>query len=44
MISDYHFRVNEEILEKIKKYAKEDGRLLNKEIECILKQYIQERK
>lgn len=38
-IISYHFRVDEDVLNNIKVFADEDGRLLNKEIEYILKQY-----
>lgn len=38
-IVSYHFRVDEDVLNNIKVFAEEDGRLLNKEIEYILKQY-----
>lgn len=42
MLHNYHLRIDKNILEKIKSFAKEDGRLLNKEIEHILKLYIQQ--
>lgn len=38
-VISYHFRVDEDVLNNIKVFADEDGRLLNKEIEYILKQY-----
>ena len=38
-IISYHFRVDEDVLNNIKAFAEEDGRLVNKEIEFILRQY-----
>ena len=42
-VISYHFRVDEEVLNNIKVFAEKDGRLLNKEIEYILRQYSIER-
>lgn len=42
-VISYHFRVDEDVLNNIKVFADEDGRLVNKEIECILNQYAIER-
>lgn len=38
-VVSYHFRVDEDVLNNIKVFAEKDGRLLNKQIEYILKQY-----
>lgn len=42
-IISYHFRVDEDVLNNIKTFAEQDGRLVNKEIETILRQYAIER-
>ena len=43
-ITAYQLRIDSEVINKIKEFAEEDGRSLNKEIEYILKQYINNRK
>lgn len=39
---NFNLRISEEINDKIVKIAKEEGRSKNKEIEYILKKYIEE--
>lgn len=41
-IVPYQLRIDVNVINKIKEFAEEDGRSLNKEIEYILKQYISE--
>lgn len=36
----YQLRIDTQVMEQVKKLADEDGRSINKEIEYILKQYI----
>ena len=39
-ITAYQLRIDTDVIDKIKEFAQQDGRSLNKEIEYILKQYI----
>lgn len=39
-IAPYQLRIDINVINKIREFAEEDGRSLNKEIEYILKQYI----
>lgn len=43
-IVPYPLRIDSDVIDKIKEFAEEDGRSLNKEIEYILKQYVNDRK
>lgn len=40
MNANFILRTNKELIEELKTIAKEEGRSLNKQIEFILKQYI----
>ena len=39
----YTLRIDEDVLNNIRVFAKQDGRSLNKEIEYILRQYVWDR-
>lgn len=39
----FTLRINADVYEKVKQYAKEDGRSAAKQIEFILKQYVMQR-